>query len=204
MPEAKLRHGDNDYHPQRVVCVTVLPSYDQADYRLDAAVEAKVVKLLTGLGPNCRVSKFQWLVATAEACGAITQDLGHEGLENVLVFSALIGTDWKFWCKPECKADEWEFDGVAVFLQSRRAGALPLPRFLELTRSRAGDERIHLQLMESLERWYALGRDGPKLQGQVAPPPRGRSGEAKQTMKRELTANGYIQFLRRGSFLLGV
>ncbi len=117
MAEARFHHGGSEFHPHRVVCVTVVPSFDQTEYKLDAALEVKVVKLVEGLGPNCRVSKFQWLVATAEACGAITQDLGHEGVENVFVFSALVGTDWKFWCKPQGKADEWEFDGVAAFLQ---------------------------------------------------------------------------------------
>ncbi|HEY1343177.1 MAG TPA: N-6 DNA methylase [Bryobacteraceae bacterium] len=33
-------------------------------------------------------------------------------------------------------------------------------RFLELARSRTGDERIREQLMEVLERWFALGREG--------------------------------------------
>jgi hypothetical protein len=117
MAKARLHHGGNDYHRRRVVCLTIVPSFTQAEYHLAPAVEAKVVKLVDGLGSNCRISKFQWLVATEEPCGAITQDLGHEGIENVLVFSALIGTDWKFWCKPQGNTDVWEFDGVAAFLQ---------------------------------------------------------------------------------------
>jgi hypothetical protein len=115
--EEQLRHQGAEYYPRRVVCVTVVPPYDKAEYAIDPNVEAKVVRLVTGLGHNCRVSKFQWLVATNEPCGGISQDLGHEGVENVFVFSALIGTDWKFWCKPRCNADEEEFDGVAAFLQ---------------------------------------------------------------------------------------
>lgn len=44
-------------------------------------------------------------------------ELRLEGVKNVLVFSVLVGTDWTFCCKPRGKADEWEFDGVAAFLQ---------------------------------------------------------------------------------------
>ena len=55
--------------------------------------------------------------ASGETCGAAAQDLRHEGVGTVLVFSALVGTDWEFWCKPQGKADGWEFDGVAAFLQ---------------------------------------------------------------------------------------
>jgi len=119
MAEARLHHRGNEFHPRRVVCLTVVPSFAQTEYILDTAIETKVVKLVEGLGPNCRVSKFQWLVATGEACGAIVQDLGHEGVENVFVFSALVGADWTFWCKPKGKTDEWEFDGVAAFLQQQ-------------------------------------------------------------------------------------
>jgi len=108
-----------DYHRWRVVCITVVPPYDQADYKLDPVVETKAVRLVTGLGPSCRVTKFQWLVATDEPCGGIAQDLTHEGVENVFVFSALIGAGWKFWCMPHGKTDEWEFDGVAAFLQQQ-------------------------------------------------------------------------------------
>jgi hypothetical protein len=63
---------------------------------------------------SLRTSLIEWQLVT---CGAIAQDLGHEGVENVLAFSTLVGTDWKLWCKPQSKADEWEFDGVAAFLQ---------------------------------------------------------------------------------------
>jgi hypothetical protein len=119
MAETRLHHGGSEYHPRRVVCLTIVPSFQQPDYSIETEVETKVIKLVEGLGPNCRVSKFQWLVATDEPCGAITQDLGHEGVENVFVYSALIATDWKFWCKPQGRADEWEFDGVAAFLQQQ-------------------------------------------------------------------------------------
>jgi len=117
MDQQRWHYQNAEYHRNRVVCLTVIPPYAQAEYALDPAVEAKVVKLLDSVGQNCRVSKFQWLIATDEACGAIVQDLGHEGVENVLVFSALVGSDWKFWCNPRGEADEWEFDGVAAFLQ---------------------------------------------------------------------------------------
>jgi hypothetical protein len=33
-------------------------------------------------------------------------------------------------------------------------------RFKELAESRTGDERIRQQLMEVLERWFVLGREG--------------------------------------------
>lgn len=65
----------------------------------------------------CQVSKFQWIVATDEPSGAIWQDLTHEGVQNVFVFSALVGMDWKFQCHPQCTDDEWEFDGLGAFLQ---------------------------------------------------------------------------------------
>ena len=119
MAKGRVRLEGKEYHRRRVVCLTVVPSFEQTAYVMAPAVEAKVVKLVEGLGPNCRVSKFQWLVATDEPCGAISQDLGHEGVENVLVFSVLVGTDWTFCCKPRGKADEWEFDGVAAFLQQQ-------------------------------------------------------------------------------------
>jgi hypothetical protein len=95
----------------------VVPPYDQADYKLDSVVETKAVKLVTGLGPCCQVTKFHWLVATDEPCGGIAQDLTHEGVGNVLVISSLIGADWKFWCKRRGKTDEWAFDCLAAFLQ---------------------------------------------------------------------------------------
>ena len=84
---------------------------------MDDAIVAKLVDLVSGIGPNCQVSKFQWIVATDEPSGAIWQDLTHEGVENVFVFSALVGTDWKFQCRPQCTDDEWEFDGLGAFLQ---------------------------------------------------------------------------------------
>jgi hypothetical protein len=114
-----LDHAGTEYHPRRVVCIIIVPSYDQPTYKIEPTVEAKVAKLVAGLGPSCRVSKFHWLVATEEPCGAITQDLGHGGVQNVFVFSLLVGTDWKFWCKPQGKIDEREFDGVAAFLQQQ-------------------------------------------------------------------------------------
>jgi hypothetical protein len=106
-----------EYHRTRVVCVTLVPCYEEKEYKIDAAIETKVDRLVTSLGPNCRVSKFQWMVATQEPCGAIAQDLDHEGIQNVFVFAALIGTDWKFCCKPLNAIDEWEFDGLGAFLQ---------------------------------------------------------------------------------------
>ena len=36
-------------------------------------------------------------------------------------------------------------------------------RFKELAESRTGDERVREQLMEALERWFVLGRGGPKV-----------------------------------------
>ncbi|MFN3152182.1 hypothetical protein [Bremerella sp.] len=119
MTRGRLKLDDREYHLQRIVCLTIVPSFEQVEYRLAPEVESTIVKQVEELGPNCRVSKFQWLIATAEPCGAITQDLGHQGIENVLVFSTLVGTDWKFWCKPQGEVDEWEFDGVAAFLQQQ-------------------------------------------------------------------------------------
>jgi hypothetical protein len=112
-----LKHNDDAYLPRRIVCVTIVPAYGEAEYKLDPSIETKLITLLAALGPNCRVSKFQWLVATDEASGGISQDLVHEGVENVLVFSALVGTDWKFCCSPKGLADDWEFDGIGSFLQ---------------------------------------------------------------------------------------
>lgn len=117
MAEARRLPDGQAYHAQRVVCLTLVPSFGQSAYTLDPAVEARVVKLVRYLGPHCRVNKFQWLVATDEPCGGIAQDLDHEGVPNVLVFSVRIAMDWTFRCKPLCTADEWEFDGVAAFLQ---------------------------------------------------------------------------------------
>lgn len=34
-------------------------------------------------------------------------------------------------------------------------------RFRELAESRTGDERVRKQLLEALERWFIVGRDGP-------------------------------------------
>ena len=56
-----LTHGNYEYHPNRAVCVTIVPPYDQPDYAIDPAIETKVIRMMDGLGPNCRVSKFQWL-----------------------------------------------------------------------------------------------------------------------------------------------
>ena len=117
MTEGKLHYQGKEYYPRRVVCITVVPSYVQPEYAIDDAVEAKLIDLVSGMGPNCQVSKFQWLVATDEPSGAIWQDLTHEGVENVFVFSALVGSDWKFQCRPKCTDDEWEFDGLGAFLQ---------------------------------------------------------------------------------------
>jgi hypothetical protein len=112
-----VEHRGVNYHPQRVVCVTIVPPYTKSEYEIDKAVEAKVVRLVNGLGENCRVCKFQWFVATDEPCGGITQDLGHEGVENVFVFSVLVGTDWQLWTKSQSVTDDWEFEGLAAFLQ---------------------------------------------------------------------------------------
>ena len=117
MTEGKLYYQGKEYYPRRVVCITVVPSYVQPEYAIDDAVEAKLIDLVSGMGPNCQVSKFQWLVATDEPSGAIWQDLTHEGVENVFVFSAIVGSDWKFQCRPKCTDDEWEFDGLGAFLQ---------------------------------------------------------------------------------------
>jgi hypothetical protein len=121
-----LQHHGTSYHLRRVVCITVVPSYDQSQYIVEDHVETKVRRLIEGLGPNCRVSKFQWLIATDEPCGAILQDLSHEGVDNVLTFSMLIATDWKFWCKPRNETDEWEFDGLGAFLQQQLVDPAPL------------------------------------------------------------------------------
>jgi hypothetical protein len=42
-------------------------------------------------------------------------------------------------------------------------------RFLELAQSRTGDERVRGQVMEALERWFVLGRDGPARPDALAP-----------------------------------
>jgi hypothetical protein len=117
MAEGKLYYQGKEYYPRRVVCITVVPSYNQPEYAIDDALEVKLIDLLSGIGPNCQVSKFQWLVATNEPSGAIWQDLTHEGVKNVFVLSAIVGSDWKFQCHPKCTDDEWEFDGLAAFLQ---------------------------------------------------------------------------------------
>ncbi len=114
-----LKYNGDAYLPRRIVCVTIVPAYGEAEYRLDPSIETKLITLLAGLGPTCRVSKLQWLVATVEPCDGISQDLVHEGVENVLVFSALVGADWKFCCCPKGLADDWEFDGVGAFLQQQ-------------------------------------------------------------------------------------
>ncbi len=117
MADSTLQYQDKEYYPRRVVFITVVVSYSQSDYTIDDAIEVKLVDLVRSIGPNCRVSKFQWLVATDEPSGAIWQDLTHEGVENVFVLSAIVGSDWKFKCRPKCTDDEWEFDGLAAFLQ---------------------------------------------------------------------------------------
>ena len=126
MSENLLQHRGASYHSRRVVCITVVPSYEQSQYVVEDHVETKVLRLIEGLGPNCRVSKFQWLIATDEPCGAILQDLSHEGVDNVLTFSMLIANDWKFWCRPSSETDEWEFDGLAAFLQQQLVDPAPL------------------------------------------------------------------------------
>ena len=45
-------------------------------------------------------------------------------------------------------------DRVNVRIEEARA------RFKELAESRTGDERVQEQLMEVLERWFVLGREG--------------------------------------------
>ncbi len=126
MSENLLQYRGNCYHPRRVVCITVVPSYGQPEYAIDAQVEAKVIRLVGGVGPSCRVSRFQWFVATDEPCGAIQQDLAHEGIDNVFTFRLLLANDWRFWCKPRNETDEWEFDGLAAFLQKHLADPMPL------------------------------------------------------------------------------
>jgi hypothetical protein len=106
-------------YPQRVVCITLVPAYNQPLYTIDKGVEAKVIELLTGLGPYCRVSKHQWLVATNEPCGGIWQELEHTNAGNVLVFAFLMESEWKFSCNPNSEIDEWEFDGLAAFFQQK-------------------------------------------------------------------------------------
>ena len=119
MAKTRLRRDGKEYHLRRVVCLTAVPSFEQIAYSLGPATEAKVVKFVGGLGPNCRISKFQWLVVTSESCETLALGLGEAGVKNVLVFSVLVGTDWRFWCTMQGKDDEWEFDGVAAFLQQQ-------------------------------------------------------------------------------------
>lgn len=119
VPEHKIQHRGKEYHPRRVVCITVVPPYNQPLYAIDKGVEAKIIELLHGLGPYCRVSKHQWLVATDEPTGGIWQELEHSGMGNVLVFAMLLESGWRFSCKALSEIDEWEFDGIAAFFQRK-------------------------------------------------------------------------------------
>ena len=119
MAKRFVEHAGKQYLPRHVVCVTVIPAYNQALHSIDKGIEAKISGLLEGLGPYCRVGKHQWLVATDESCGGIAQELEHAGADNLLVFGMLVDNDWKFSCKPKCEIDEWEFDGVGVFFQQK-------------------------------------------------------------------------------------
>lgn len=116
-PDQIIQHQDKDYHLQRVVCVTVVPPYNQALYLIDKGVEAQIIELLHGLGPYCRITKHQWMVATDEPCENIWKQLDDGEAGNVLVFAMLIESNWQFCCKPMTEIDEWEFDGVGVFFQ---------------------------------------------------------------------------------------
>lgn len=122
MPATMFGHQGKEYYPRRVVCITLVPSYDQPLYSIDKVVEAKIIEMMQGLGPYCRVSKHQWLVATDEPTGGISQDLEHDGITNVFVFAMLIESQWRFSCKPNCEIDEWEFDGLAAFFQQKLIG----------------------------------------------------------------------------------
>jgi hypothetical protein len=51
-------------------------------------------------------------------------------------------------------------------------------RFKELAESRTGDERIRVQLMKVLERWFVLGREGAK----PGPLPEDRCGDHESAL----------------------
>jgi len=62
MADGKLQYQSREYYPRRVVFITVVPSYNQQAYAIGDAIVAKLVDLVSGIGPNCQVSKFQWIV----------------------------------------------------------------------------------------------------------------------------------------------
>jgi hypothetical protein len=107
-----------NYSPRRAVCITAIPLHDQDRYSIDEKVERKLLTIIHDLGPNCRIGKFQWLVASNEPCGGIKQELVHGGVDNVLVFGLLIDPDFNLCCLPTTERDAKEFDGIAAFFQN--------------------------------------------------------------------------------------
>jgi hypothetical protein len=156
------------YHSRRVVCVTVVPPYNQALYAIDKGVEATVIELLQGLGPYCRVSKHQWLVATDEPCGGIRQELEHRGVENVFVFAVLLDSDWQFSCKPKSEIDEWEFDGIAAFLQQKLGQVESLAKPGNELNDGAGDRTVRREVQKISLKSVWRGRISPMTRQEEA------------------------------------
>lgn len=104
------------YWHQRVVCITVMPRYNQPLYVIDKGLEARIIEVCHALGTYCRVSKHQWFVKTDEPC-ALLENLLEDKTDNLLVYSMLLATDWEFTCRFGSQLDEWEFGGLGAFLQ---------------------------------------------------------------------------------------
>ena len=112
-----IKYGGHKFRGFRAVCITLVPPAAQTIYEIDSALEQSVSRFVQHLGPSCRISKFQWIVRTDAPSAAIWQDLHGTTSCNLLIFAFLPDVDFKFSTSPESALDEWDWDGVAAFLQ---------------------------------------------------------------------------------------
>ncbi|ADB15405.1 hypothetical protein Psta_0719 [Pirellula staleyi DSM 6068] len=113
------------FYPQRIVLIQIEPPHPPRGTPLSKAVGktgmiAPVESLVKLLGKHCRLSDYQWLVATNEPTQAIHQELVHAGLDNVLVMAMQIEIQWRCSCLDQSPMDQRMFGGVAHFFEELR------------------------------------------------------------------------------------
>jgi len=121
MNENTIEYDGRTYRPFRSVCIAIIPPTDTQTVVVDPNVEESINRIVTQLGPGCRINRLQWIVKSDEPCAAIWQDIYGVTDCNLLVFAFLADADFKFSCKPQSALDEWDYDGIAAFFQGNPA-----------------------------------------------------------------------------------